>query len=60
MPGSATTQGRLGTCDDVPDRVAFRQTDGVGPLEKSSFAARWLAYVLPCQRFAHGLAAARA
>ncbi len=30
MPGSSTTPGRTGACDDAPVRVAFRESDGVG------------------------------
>jgi hypothetical protein len=32
--------------------VAFRDPDHVGVRKYQAFAARWLAYVLPCQRFA--------
>jgi hypothetical protein len=56
MPGSQTTQGRLNTRDDVSDRVAFRVTYRVGTLSKITFAAQWLAYTLPCRRFADILA----
>jgi hypothetical protein len=37
-------------------RVAFRESDHVGVRKYQAFAARWLAYVLPCQRFARILA----
>ena len=30
MPGSTTTPGRTGACDDALVRVAFRESDGVG------------------------------
>ena len=30
MPGSATTPGRLGTCNEAPRRVAFRPLDSLG------------------------------
>jgi hypothetical protein len=60
MPGSQTTQGRLDTCDGVSGCVAFRQSYGVGTLRKITFAARWLAYTLPCRRFACTLADADA
>ena len=43
-----------------PFRIAFRWIDGVGTRDKISFAAQWLACMLPCQRFAHSLTAARA
>ena len=40
----------------APVRVAFRLDDGVGARDKVSFAAQWLAYALPCRRFARALA----
>jgi hypothetical protein len=58
MPGSQTTQGRSDTRTSVPARVAFRQTYGVGTLRNNTFAAQWLAYTLPCRRFADTLAGA--
>jgi hypothetical protein len=60
MPGSQTTQGRLDTRDDVSYRVAFRESYLVGTLREITFAARWLAYTLPCRRFACTLADADA
>ena len=48
MPVSTTTPGRL--------RVAFRQRNDVGTRDEGTFAAQWLAYALPCQRFADALA----
>ncbi|UBU61422.1 hypothetical protein LDB30_09885 [Acidithiobacillus ferrooxidans] len=51
MPVSLTSQGRNGTCDSVPHRVAFRSFNGVGTLN-GAFAAQWLAYPHPYQRFA--------
>jgi len=56
MPGSQTTQGRLDTCAGVSDPVAFRETYLVGTLFNITFAAQWLAYTLPCRRFADILA----
>ena len=56
MPGSATTPGRLGACDDAPSRVAFRPTDSVSTRIQVYFAAQWLAYTLPYRRFADTLA----
>ena len=56
MPGSQTTQGRSDTRDDVSDRVTFRVSYLVGTLRFITFAARWLAYTLPCRRFADILA----
>jgi hypothetical protein len=40
----------------VSDHIAFRVTYGVGTLGVITFAARWLAYTLPCRRFADILA----
>jgi hypothetical protein len=36
--------------------IAFRDFDHVGVRNNQAFAARWLAYALPCQRFAGILA----
>jgi hypothetical protein len=55
MPGSTTTPGRAGARDDAPTRVAFRESDHVGTRDYQAFAAQWLAYVLPCRRFARTL-----
>lgn len=52
MPGSSTTPGRAGARDGVPVRVAFRPLNGVDTRDIMSIAARWLAYALPCRRFA--------
>ena len=60
MPGSATAPGRRGACDDALRRVAFRGSDGVGTRNIFSFAAQWLAYAYPCQRFETNLAARHA
>jgi len=60
MPVSTTTPGRLGARDIAPIRVAFRQRNNVSARDEGSFAAQWLAYALPCQRFADALAATRA
>ena len=57
MPGSQTAQGRLGTCSDAPARVAFHLSNSVDTLDELNFAAQWLAYPHPCQRFATCLAA---
>jgi len=56
MPGSSTTPGRPGTHANAPVRVAFRSYDSVGTRDECTFAAQWLAYVIPCQRFASTLA----
>ena len=56
MPGSPTTPGRSGARDGAPVRVAFRHANSVGTRDEVTFAAQWLAYALPCQRFAGTLA----
>jgi len=56
MPGSQTTWGRAGTRTIAPAHVAFCHFESIGTPE-GIFAAQWLAYTLPCQRFARGLAA---
>jgi hypothetical protein len=40
--------------------MAFRPTDSVGTRIQVYFAAQWLAYALPCRRFADTLAGAYA
>jgi hypothetical protein len=60
MPGSPTTPGWAGTCDDAPVHVAFRDFDHVGTRDYLAFAAQWLAYALPYRRFADILAGANA
>ena len=55
MPVSTTTPGRLGARTIAPIRVAFRQRNDVGTQNEGTFAAQWLAYALPCQRFADAL-----
>jgi hypothetical protein len=60
MPGSQTTQGRSDTCADVSGHVAFRDTYGVGTPRFITFAAQWLAYTIPCRRFADTLTDAHA
>jgi hypothetical protein len=52
MPGSPTTPGRPGARTHAPVRVAFRDLKRVGARNKTPFAAQWLAYALPCRRFA--------
>jgi hypothetical protein len=56
MPVSKTTLGRLDARVIAPIRVAFRQRNNVGTQNDGTFAAQWLAYALPCQRFADDLA----
>jgi hypothetical protein len=55
MPGSQTALGRTGACDSAPARVAFRLYESVGT-QDGIFVAQWLAYALPCRRFACTLA----
>ena len=52
MPGSSTPPGRSDTCDIVSVRVAFRDAKRVGTRDYVHFEAQWLAYVIPCRRFA--------
>ena len=56
MPGSATTPDRPGARGIAPVRVAFHGRNCVGIRDDKSFAAQWLAYALPYQRFADILA----
>src|SRR3954449_6970710 len=60
MPGSPTTPGWTGTRADAPVHVAFHDFDHVGTRDFLAFAAPWLAYALPCRRFAVTLASANA
>src|ERR1700738_5348923 len=55
MPVSKTTPGRLGARVIAPIRVAFRHRNDVGTQDEGTFAAQWLAYAPPCQRFANTL-----
>lgn len=55
MLGSTTTRGWLVSCDDDTDHVAFYWTENISA-PNLSYAAQYLAYTLPCQRFACGLA----
>ena len=54
MPGSRTTRGRPAARHRAATRVAFRWVNGVGTPDES-FAAQYLAYALPCRRFAADL-----
>ena len=56
MPGSKTTPGLAGACNDAPASVAFRGVNNVGTRVYNAFAAQWLAYTLPYRRFADVLA----
>jgi hypothetical protein len=55
-----TTPGRAGARDNASVHVAFRETEHVGTRDFQAFAAQWLAYALPCRRFADTLADAHA
>lgn len=52
MPGSLTTPGRPRARNNARSRMAFRFRYSVGIRDWGSFAAQWLAYTLPCRRFA--------
>jgi hypothetical protein len=56
MPGSQTSPGRVNASDRASSRMVFRPTDSVDTRFKFSIAAQWLAYTLPCRRFADTLA----
>jgi hypothetical protein len=56
MPGSQTTHAQMDARDGASIRIAFRQTYGVGTPQIITYAAHWLAYTLPCRRFADTLA----
>ena len=60
MPGSPTAPGRTGARIEAPVRIAFRQRNSVGTRDEPTFAAQWLAYAIPCRRFANILANADA
>ncbi len=56
MPVSPTAPGWPGTRAVAPGHVAFRAPNGVGTRDFCTFTAQWLAYALPCRRFAAVLA----
>src|SRR5271166_5077524 len=56
MPGSSTTPGWAAARTNALVHVAFRVSDHVGARYFESFAAPWLAYVLPYRRFDTALA----
>ena len=60
MPGSSTTPGHPGTRAYAPVCVAFHLRKSVGTREMNLYEAQWLAYGLPCRRFAAALAGDRA
>lgn len=55
MPGSQTTRDQTGTRASAPACVAFCYFESIG-VPDLVFAAQWLAYARPCQRFAPILA----
>jgi hypothetical protein len=52
MPGSKTTPGLAGARNDAPASVAFCGVNNVSTRVYNAFTAQWLAYTLPCRRFA--------
>ena len=56
MPGSLTTPGRPGTRITRPPVLPSAMTTASAPGTSFPFSARWLAYALPCRRFAAALA----
>jgi len=52
--------GSSGPRAGAPGHVAFHLVHGVGTQDETPFAAQWLAYAPPCQRFAEALAGSRA
>src|SRR3974390_1198590 len=57
IPGSLTSPGRPSACCGAPVRIAFHESHRVSTRD-TLFAAQWLAYALPCRRFADALASA--
>ena len=51
MPGSQTTRGGTGPRAIGSAPVAFSCHDGIGTPDYIAFAAPYLAYTRPCQRF---------
>jgi hypothetical protein len=56
MPGSDDDAEPTRRSLDAAGRVAFCRLDGMGARIVKSYAAQWLAYARPCQRFARRLA----
>jgi hypothetical protein len=56
MPGSQTAPGRAGARNSAPVHIAFHNEYSVGARFSLTFAAQWLAYAIPCRRFADALA----
>jgi hypothetical protein len=59
MLGSTTTRGWLVSCVDDANHLAFCWTENISA-PNLSYAALYLAYALPYQRFACSLTATRA
>jgi hypothetical protein len=59
MLGSTTTRDWLVSCDTDMNHFAFCWTENICA-PNLSYAAQYLAYALPCQRFACGLTTTRA
>jgi hypothetical protein len=55
MPGSSTTPGRTGARDNAPSMLPSVILSTSAPGTHLVFAAQWLAYALPCRRFADTL-----
>ena len=60
MPGSNDDAELPSTRDTVLEHVAFCRLEGIGAPGGKCYAAQWLAYAYPCQRFACGLTTAHA
>jgi hypothetical protein len=56
MPGSQTAPSWARARNDAPAHIAFRNEYSVGTRFSLTFAAQWLAYAIPCRRFAVALA----
>jgi hypothetical protein len=56
MPGSSTTPDPRNARVGAPRGVAFHVINRVGVQDNVIFEAQWLAYALPCRRFAVTLA----
>ena len=52
MPGSQTALGQTDARNSAPTHIAFRKRNSVGTQDDVDFAAQWLAYAIPCRRFA--------
>jgi hypothetical protein len=52
MPGSSTAPSQRNARSNALRRLAFRYLNSVGTRDEITFAAQWLACMLPCRRFA--------